>query len=58
MYPPIASTACTGGAAIAAGDGVFTFLVSVPTDTGTYTAYVTRADHAAPWQVDRMTPPE
>ncbi|MBP2422193.1 hypothetical protein [Microbacterium imperiale] len=51
-------TTYTGGAAIASGDGVFTFLVSVPTDAGTYTAYVTRPDHADPWQVDRMAPPE
>lgn len=51
-------TTYTGGAAIASGDGVFTFLVSVPTDAGTYTAYVTRPDQSDPWQVDRMAPPE
>ncbi|WP_415131980.1 hypothetical protein [Microbacterium sp.] len=51
-------TTYTGGAAIASGDDVFTFLVSVPTDAGTYTAYVTRPDRADPWQVDRMAPPE
>ena len=32
--------------------------VTVPTDVGTYTVILSRQDGAAPWLVERLTPPD
>jgi len=50
-------TSVTGDAGVLDGDGVYTFIVSVPTDAGVYETYTTRPDTDSPWLVERMAPP-
>ncbi|MDJ0336590.1 hypothetical protein QMG83_15280 [Salinibacterium sp. G-O1] len=55
-----ATVPCTStlpGTNIRDGDGAYTFRVNVPTDTGTYEAYVTRAATSDGFRVDRMAAP-
>lgn len=51
-------TSYAGNASVRDGDDAYVFRINVPTDAGTYEAYVTRPSTSAPWRVERMTPPE
>jgi len=47
----------TGPAVVRDGDSAYLASVEVPTDAGTYTVVLVRADGDAPWLVERLNPP-
>lgn len=51
-------TSVTGGSTVRDGDNAYVFRINVPTDAGTYEAYVTRPATTDPWLVERMAPPK
>ncbi|MDK9674323.1 hypothetical protein [Propionibacterium freudenreichii] len=48
----------TGAGKLTDEESAYVGHVEVPTDVGTYTVIVIRADGASPWLVSRFTPPE
>lgn len=48
----------TGTATLVDASSAYLGRVEVPTDVGTYTVILTRADGSSPWLVSRFTPPE
>lgn len=48
----------TGNGELVDTESAYVGHVEVPTDVGTYTVLVIRADGASPWLVSRFTPPE
>ncbi|TWS23863.1 hypothetical protein FK530_24275 [Tsukamurella conjunctivitidis] len=48
----------TGAGKVTDEESAYVGHVEVPTDVGTYTVVVIRADGASPWLVSRFTPPE
>lgn len=54
----VPARAVTGQAVARAEPSASVVQIPVPTDVGTYTVVLSRADAAAPWLVERFTPPE
>lgn len=54
----VAAHAVTGAAKLVDESSAYVASVQVPTDVGTYTLVLTRADAGAPWLTSRFTPPE
>lgn len=54
----VPATTVTGAAALVDDTSAYVATVAVPTDVGTYTLILTRADGASPWLASRFTPPE
>lgn len=51
-------SAVTGNPSVLDGDNAYTYRIDVPTDAGTYVAYVTRARASDPWRTQRIAPPQ
>lgn len=54
----VPATAVTGPGTVVDETSAYVASVEVPTDVGTYTLVLTRADAASPWLASRFTPPE
>lgn len=54
----VPASAVTGPGMLAASTSAFLARVSVPTDAGAYLVLLVRTGSAAPWLVERLTPPE
>ncbi|MGW9114526.1 hypothetical protein [Microbacterium sp. NPDC055683] len=54
----VPASSVTGPGVIVDDTSAYLARVEVPTDAGTYTIIVSRADAGSPWLVSRFTPPE
>lgn len=54
----VPASTVTGAGALVDESSAYVATVEVPTDAGTYTLVLTRADGQSPWLTSRFTPPE